>query len=324
MDEGFPTFHAMNAWRVLRKVADGGMSAVHVAEQLGFGGFTRVVGVKRMRPELLERPQYRELFLSEARLVAELAHENIQQVHGLVEWDGVPVIITEWIDGLNLEQLNARLDDLNAYLPPNLALHIVARVASALAWAWTKSDGQGRALKLVHCDLSPVNILVGWRGVVKLVDFGIARASCRSAESLPNEILGKSPYLSPEQASGEDLDARSDIFTLGLVLFELLTGEQAFPAQNIDETKSLHGQWDVRSPREWNPAISLEVERILERMMAREPSERFASMSLVVEAIDGLLYRHGPGPDAERLAAYLRGIFPEAGQSGKDVGPPTV
>ncbi len=315
MHDGSQTFHAVTTWRVLRQVAEGGMSEIHLAEQSVVGGAARIVGLKRLKRHLCEQPLYRELFASEARLVAQLPHDHIQQVFGLVEWDGAPTLVTEWVDGINLEELNTRLDAMNAYLPPNLALLVVARVAAALAWAHGRRGAHGEMLEVVHCDISPVNILLGWHGAIKLADFGIARAHGRAASRLPADILGKSPYLAPEQAVGGPIDTRTDVFALGLVLFELLTGQQVFPAQNVDETRDLHARWELVSPREWNPSISNDVEAILMRMLARDPAERFADCAQVAAAIEQLLNRFARGPDATRLALYLSGIFPEIDRS---------
>jgi serine/threonine protein kinase len=306
------TFHALTTWRVLARVGDGGMAEVFLAEQLGLGRFVRHVGVKTIRRELAARSGYRALFMEEATRLAGLRHENIQLALELVTWDDRPALIFEWVHGLTLEDLNARLDERDDYLPPNLALHIVSRVARALAHIAHHPLPDGRDGSLVHCDVSPVNILVGWDGVVKLTDFGIAREGHRDgADRNVAGLLGKAPYLSPEQAAGLPLDPRSDIFSLGLVLFELLTGAQAFPARDLDETLALHARWDVPSPCNWNPAIPPAVEDILRGMIARRPEDRFPSAAAVVSAIQDHVGRHGVGPSGDALARYLDVVFPE-------------
>ncbi len=306
------TFHALTTWRILAKVGDGGMAEVYLAEQRGLGQFIRHVGVKTIRRELASRPGYRALFMAEATRLAGLRHPNIQHALELVTWDDRPALIFEWIHGLTLESINARLDERNDYVPPNLALHIVSRVAHALAHIAHHLGPDGRDGSLVHCDVSPVNILVGWDGTVKLTDFGIARDS----HDVPHQDavtgpLGKAPYLSPEQAAGLPLDPRSDIFSLGLVLFELLTGVQAFPARHLEETLALHARWELPSPRQWNPAIAPAIEDVMRGMIARRPEDRFPSAEAVVIAIQDLVGRHGVGPCGDALARYLDVIFPE-------------
>ncbi len=304
-------FQTLGTFRIIKKVAEGGMGQVFLADQLGVSGFSKKVGIKTIKRELLERYYYRDMFIDEAKLVATLIHENIQQVYNLVDWAGSLAIIMEWVHGVTLEDLNTRLDEKNDYLPPALAVFIVSRVARALAYAHEKHGHDGRPLLLVHRDVSPVNIFVSWGGVVKLADFGIAKARSARRAHRDNEILGKAPYLSPEQARGGAIDNRSDIFTLGLVLFELLTGEQVYPVENIDDAVVLHDKNEIPSPREWNPAISPEIERIMRIMLQRDPAQRYQRAREIVRELEILLYQNGYGPTNERLAEYLESLFPE-------------
>ena len=309
MDES--GFEAPSAYRIIKKVAEGGMGQVFLADQLGVSGFSKTVGIKTIKRELLDRYYFRNMFIDEAKLVATLIHENIQQVYQLVEWGSSLAIILEWVHGVTLEDINTRLDERNDYLPPNLAVFIVSRVARALAYAHEKRGPDGRPLFLVHRDVSPVNIFVSWGGVVKLADFGIAKASKARKAIRDDEILGKAPYLSPEQAKGGQIDARSDIFTLGLVLFELLTGEQVYPVETIDDAIALHGKKEIPSPRDWNPSISPEIDRIMRIMLEHDPNKRYQRARDIVRDLEILLYQNGYGPTNERLAEYLDVIFPE-------------
>jgi len=304
-------FQTIGSYRIIKRVAEGGMGEVFLADQGGVSGFTKTVGIKTIKRELLDRYYFRDMFIDEAKLVATLVHENIQQVYQLVDWDGSLAIIMEWVHGVTLEDLNTRLDERNDYLPPNLAVFIVSRVARALAYAHEKRGPDGRPLFLVHRDVSPVNIFVSWGGVVKLADFGIAKARSTRRAHRDDEILGKAPYLSPEQAKGLQIDARSDVYTLGLVLFELLTGEQVFPVETIDDAIALHDKGELPSPRDWNPAISPEIERIMRVMLERDPTRRYQRARDIVRELELLLYQNGYGPTNERLAEYLDAIYPE-------------
>ena len=306
----FTHFQYVSSYRVIKKIAEGGMGKVYLAEQLGVSGFSKVVGIKTIRSELLDRIYYRDMFIAEAKLVATLIHENIQQVYQLVDMAGNLAIIMEWVHGLTLEDINTRLDERNDYLPPDLAVFIVSRVARALAYAHEKRGADGEPLALVHRDVSPVNIFCSWGGVVKLADFGIAKAtSARKSED--GEIMGKAPYLAPEQAQGNTLDARTDIFSLGLVLFELLTGEQVYPVETIDDAIVLHDSRKIPSPREWNPAITADIEVIMRKMLERDPTRRYQRARDIVRDLELLLYSEGYGPTNERLAEYLAELFPE-------------
>lgn len=299
----------MMEWRVLEKVASGGMADIYRAEQRCLGAACRMVGLKVIRPEVAARPGYAELFQREAILAAGLAHDHLQQVLGLVSWDGKPTIVLEWVDGINAEELSVRLDRDNRYMPPGLALYVVACLARGLHHAHTRRSGDGTPAGLLHRDVSPVNVLLGWDGRVKLADFGIATCAHQAAAARPTEIMGKSPYLSPEQARDEPLDARSDVFSLGLVLFELLTGDQLFPAQNLDEALDLHARWALPSPRDWNPAISPEIEGLLFAMVAKDPGGRPESALEVVERARTLLGRADEPSDGLRLERWLAEQF---------------
>lgn len=304
-------FQYVSTYRVINKIAEGGMGQVYMAEQLGVSGFSKTVGIKTIRRELLDRYYYRDMFIDEAKLVASLIHENIQQVYQLVDMAGSLAIIMEWVHGITLEDINARLDDKNDYLPPELGVFVTSRIARALAYAHDKRGPDGRPLFLVHRDVSPVNIFVSWGGVVKLADFGIAKAMSARKSVRDGEIMGKAPYLAPEQARGQVVDARSDIFSLGLVLFELLTGEQVYPVEAIDDAVHLHDTREIPSPREWNPSISPEIEVIMRKMLERDPNKRYQRAKHIVRDLELLLYSSGYGPTNERLAEYIDELFPE-------------
>lgn len=306
------SFVTQGRYRLIAEVATGGMGKVYLADQLGVAGFEKTVGIKTIRRELVESPVFRSLFVEEAKLVADLVHENIQQVYGLIEMGGAYAIVMEWVHGLTFEDINTRLDELNDYLPPDLAVFMVSRAARALAYAHTKRDRHGRLMQIVHRDVSPVNIFASWQGVVKLADFGIAKTvNLEAAEAEPNHIMGKVPYMSPEQALGEDTDARTDIFALGLVLFEMLTGEQIYPTDSAEEVREWHRTKVIPSPREWNPAIPPLIDTILSRMLQPRPEARYQTAADVVKELELYMYSGGYGPTNERLAEYLHQLFPE-------------
>jgi serine/threonine protein kinase len=304
-------FQYVSTYKIINKIAEGGMGQVYLAEQLGVSGFSKTVGIKIIRRELLDRIYYRDMFINEAKLVATLVHENIQQVYQLVDMAGSLAIVMEWVHGVTLEDINTRLDERNDYLPPELAVFMVSRVARALAYAHDKRAPDGREMNLVHRDVSPVNIFSGWGGVIKLADFGIAKAMTARKVQRDGEIMGKAPYLAPEQALGGTVDARSDIFSLGLVLFELLTGEQVYPVESIDDALVLHETRAIPSPREWNPSIKPEIETIMRKMLERKPEDRYQRAKDIVRDLELLLYSDGYGPTNERLAEYLDALFPE-------------
>ena len=305
------TYGYEGSYRLLTKIADGGMGTVYLAEQLGADGFTKTVGIKTIRKKWATDPRFRNLFIGEARLVADLIHENIQQVYQLIEMENTLAIVMEWVNGVTFEDINSRLDDRNDYLPPDLAVFLVSRVARALAYAHEKRDRNGQRLHLVHRDVNPVNIFVNWQGVVKLADFGIAKARTHSHIEEESERVGKTPYMAPEQARGEPTDNRSDIFSLGLALFEMLTGEQLHPVAGLDELIIRHRELPLPSVRTWNPTIPERVDAILHKMLAFAPYERYQSARDVVRELELYMYSGGYGPTNEKLAAYLHLLFPD-------------
>jgi len=304
-------FQYVSTYRIIQEVAEGGMGRVFLAEQLGVSGFTKTVGIKTIRRDLVDSGLFRDLFIAEAKLVADLIHENIQQVYHLIDMAGTYAIVMEWVHGVTFEDINSRLDERNEYLPPDLAVFLVSRVARALAYAHDKRGRDGRPLNLVHRDVSPVNIFAGWGGVVKLADFGIAKALTHSHLDDGKETVGKTPYMSPEQARGAVTDARSDIFSLGLVLFEMLTGEQLYPVESVDDVIRLHETKAIPSPRSWNPQIPAEVEPIMLRMLERDHDKRYQTARDVVRDLEIYMYSGGYGPTNEKLATYLHTLFPE-------------
>ncbi|MGM0578293.1 MAG: serine/threonine-protein kinase [Myxococcota bacterium] len=304
-------FQYVGTYRLISEVAEGGMGKVFLAEQLGVSGFTKTVGIKTIRRELIDSGLFRDLFIAEAKLVADLVHENIQQVYQLVDMAGSFAIVMEWVHGVTFEDINSRLDERNEYLPPELAVFVTSRVARALSYAHEKRGRDGRRLNVVHRDVSPVNVFASWQGVVKLADFGIAKTLRVEGPDEQQQIMGKVPYMAPEQGMGLETDHRTDIFALGLVLFEMLTGEQLYPVETVEEVMELHRGKPIPSPRDWNPAIPAEIEPILERLLARDMNARYQHAHQVVRDLEVFMYSGGYGPTNEKLADYLDGLFPE-------------
>ena len=304
-------FYALRGkYKVLRLLAEGGMGRVFLAEQLGASEFSKTVAVKVIRKKWTDMPLFRELFIGEAQLVADLIHENILQVYHLDEFDGSLGIVMEYIHGCTLDDINEQLDSVNSYIPPDLATFIISRVARALAYAHSKLDRNGRPLGIVHRDVSPPNIMVSWAGVVKLSDFGIAKAKTIPATDDRKQVVGKVPFLAPEQVAMEGTSIVSDIYSLGLVWYELLSGRTAYPAETVEDLAELHQKGLPRRPSAYNPAIGSDAERILSRMMAHRPEDRFQTAEEVVQALEKHMYSEGYGPTNEKLRDYLDQLFP--------------
>ena len=215
-------------YRAVQKIADGGSAEVFLAEQQGAAGFKRLVVLKRIRPELYADPQYREMLIEEAQLSMSLHHSNLVEVLDVGEANGRYFLVMELVDGWTLHQIMRRARDAGMPLPPELAVYIAGEICRALAYAHHRSEG-GQPLGIVHRDVCPNNVLVSMHAEVKLTDFGIAKARTRTTHTKVGMIKGKPAYMSPEQVRAEVLDARSDLFSVGTVLYSLLTGQMPFP-----------------------------------------------------------------------------------------------
>jgi len=299
--------------RILRKIADGGMGTVYLGEQLGGSGFAKTVALKFIKPERLQDPVALRMFTDEAKLVADLVHPNIVQVHNLAEFHGQYFIVMEHLHGKTLTEYLKHYRERRCLPDPGMAAFIVSRVCRGLDYAHTKRDRSGCPLGLVHRDVTPSNVMMDFRGAVKLTDFGIAKALTMNMPDETKTIMGKYPYMSPEQAAAAVTDARSDIYSLGLVLYELLTLTQVYTPKTRQELLEMIKKYRIRDPRKIVPAgLPDELVEILMTAVKREPAERYASAQEFGDALERHMYSKGYGPTNEKLARHLLEVWPEA------------
>lgn len=273
-------------YHAVRKIADGGSAEVFLGEQQGAAGFKRPVVLKRIRPELYADAQYREMLVEEARLSMSLHHSNLVEVLDVGESGGRYFLVLELVDGWTLHQLMRRARDVGHPLPPALAVYIVGEVCRALAYAHARTDEQGLPLNIVHRDVCPNNVLVSMHAEVKLADFGIARARTRTPITRIGMIKGKPAYMSPEQTRAEPLDARSDLFSVGTVLYNLLTDHQPFPGPSDQELLVQISNTDVASPATVRPELPKELCKLVLKAMSRKKDDRFASAEEMMRALE--------------------------------------
>lgn len=302
-------------YQLLEKIATGGMAEVWRARAHGISGFEKILVIKKVLPELGKDQEFRDLFVDEARIAAELLHVNIVQVFELDAVQDQLYMAMEYVHGLDLSRLITRARNLGPF-PIPLALFIVAEVLKALQFAHDRIDEGGRALNIVHCDISPQNILISYAGEVKLTDFGISRAAFQ-AKSLHTVIRGKYAYMSPEQVDGRGLDGRTDLFSLGIVLYEAVTGRRLFKAKKRDQTLDRVRRAEVPSPRHYRGEISEDLERLLLRSLARRPENRFQSAGEFLDAINQLMVREGHRATNNDVATYLKAVIDAAAAHAK-------
>ncbi|MCX7806750.1 MAG: serine/threonine protein kinase [Planctomycetota bacterium] len=298
--------------RILRKIADGGMGTVYLAEQLGEKLFKKIVAVKVIKEDRLQDRRALQMFLDEARLVADLVHPNIAQVYNLGRVGNLYFIVMEFLHGRTLTDYLNRHREMGVQAPHEMSAFIVSRVCRGLEYAHTKRDIYGRHLGIVHRDVTPSNIMIDFRGAVKLTDFGIAKALTMNMPDETKVIMGKLPYMSPEQASGGGTDARSDIFSLGLVLYESITMTRVYAPKTRAELVEMMTRFRIKDPRRIVPAIPAELAAITMKALERRPEDRFQTAFEFGDALERYMYSKGYGPTNEKLARYLLEIYPGA------------
>ncbi|MEN9784937.1 MAG: hypothetical protein RLZZ299_201 [Pseudomonadota bacterium] len=296
-------------YQLLERLAAGGMAEVFLARSFGAEGFERRVVIKRILPELASNPRFVANFVNEAKLCAVLNHPNVVSVHDLGKVGEEPYIAMEYIHGRDLAQVMRVLRRDGAVVPPDVAASIAASAARGLAHAHGRTTPEGRPLAIVHRDVSPHNILVSFDGSVKLVDFGIARLEGGDGAAAPGG--GKFAYMSPEQASGGALDGRSDVFSLGVVLYELLSGRRLFAEGDADEKRRAVIACALPPMREALPDVPGPLCDLLDGMLARDRDSRTPSADAVEELLRAWLFEVGWRGELEARARWLRGVFPD-------------
>ncbi len=301
------------------------MAEVFQAKSFGVEGFEKVLVIKRILPTLATVPRFVDMFVHEAKLAVRLSHANIVQVFDLGKVDheeGVPpsyFIAMEYVPGLDLATLLARCRRTKQELPIGLAVHIASEIAKALDHAHRRRDEHGRPLGIVHRDISPQNILVSWEGEVKVTDFGIAKARGvlepgEEEDTRNRGVKGKLSYMSPEQALGKDVDERSDLFSLGVVLYEMLAGQNPFAARTASETLRRIIAGEVPPLPIQRADVPEPVAAIVAQLLARAPEARVADAGRLHEALLGWRYASGERLGARELADFIE---PMQGPDGR-------
>nr|WP_254626577.1 serine/threonine protein kinase [Myxococcus sp. CA039A] len=300
------------------------MGAVYLARQKGPVGFQKLLVVKRLLPHLSEDDEFIEMFLDEGRIAAHLNHPNIAQIYDLGDVDGQYFIAMEYVHGEAVGPLGLRAQQRKLSIPLALKCRIIADAAAGLDAAHNARSPSGRKLALIHRDVSPQNVLVGYNGGVKIIDFGVAKASGKFSQTVVGTIKGKHAYMSPEQARGEPLDHRSDIFGLGTVFYELLTHQRLFKRDTeIATLKAVVGT-KIVPPSELSSDIPKELDAIVLKALARKRDERFASAGEVQLALDEFLVQHKLHATPAHLAAFMQDTYSEELEEERLAAEPTV
>jgi serine/threonine protein kinase len=299
-------------YRLKREIATGGMGSVYEAEQYGVEGFVKTVAIKILLPELSQNADFVRMFIDEAQLVSSLVHQNIVQIYQLEKFEGGYYIAMEYIEGVDAEEFVCRHQELQRDVPIELATYIISRVCRGLEYAHNKRDDGGRLLDIVHRDVSPRNVMITNEGEVKLADFGVAKAHRHMDDAIRDNILvGKLEYMSPEQALCEETDGRSDIFSLGALFFDLLTGVRVFERDTEDEAIEVIVKGTTPDPRQYRSDLPDDIVDVLLRCLQRDPAERYQTAGELGYALEYYMYSGGYGPTIMTLAKYMAGLYPK-------------
>jgi serine/threonine-protein kinase len=284
------------------------MGRLYVAEQTGIEGFAKIVALKRILPHLADSPPFRSLFLNEARIAARLEHPNIVATYELGEVEGTYFMALEYLPGEDLGAVLGRCEAPNS-MPIEVAAVLAQQCANGLEYAHQLRDGEGRPSGLVHRDVNPSNIFVTYHGMVKLLDFGVVKASTGNAKTSPGIFKGKYAYCAPEQLKGDSVDPRTDVFSLGIVLWECLTGHRLFDnptdAGTIDAVRSQA----IMAPSLLRPEVPIELEEIAMRALVRDRDRRFQSAHELSEALDRFLSGRRHRPTSNSVGQWLEALF---------------
>ncbi len=308
-------------YQLIRRLATGGMAQIYLARKQGLEGFSKFNVVKRILPHLSENDEFVKMFLDEARIAARLDHPNIVQIFDFGAADDTYFIAMEYIHGEDVRRVWKAAEAAGRTIPVPLVCRIISDASAGLDYAHGYTDPSGLALNIVHRDVSPQNILVTFEGGVKVVDFGIAKAADQATVTRSGVLKGKYSYMSPEQAAGQRVDRRTDVFALGVVMYELLTGERLFKRSNDILTLNAVAECEVPPPSTLVPGIPPDLDAIVLRALAKHPQDRFQEAGQLRLALEDWLTEHRqPGSNAH-LSGFMKELFADRLAEERESGP---
>jgi serine/threonine-protein kinase len=296
-------------YTLIDRIAVGGMAEIFLARQAGIENFEKTIVIKRIRPHLSKQPNFVKMFLNEAKLAAQLNHPNIVQIYDLGKIGESYFIAMEYVFGRDMRRIIPKADSLGIPFPMVYALKIASSVCEGLYYAHQKTDTYGTALNIVHRDVTPENIFVSFDGTVKVLDFGIAKAANQIEQTRAGEIKGKLSYMSPEQCMGKQLDNRSDLFSLGTVLYEWLTGFKLFTGDSEVAILKSITEGKIYAPSYFKADIPEGVEAILMKALEKDRERRYQTAWDMQYDIDQFLSQYEFTPSNIHLSNFLKQLF---------------
>ena len=301
----------LGRYQLMFMLGQGGMGEVHLARLTGAAGFEKLCIVKTVLPNLMGDQNFIDRFHHEARVLVQLTHSNIAQVYDMGDVDGTLYMAIEYVPGVDLSRVETRVERQRAVMPIPIAVFIGQQINEALGYAHRKAGVDGMPLGIVHRDVSPQNVMVSYEGEVKVIDFGLAKSTARSQKTLPSTVMGKLGYMSPEQAVAKPVDHRSDIFSSGIVVWEMLAGKSMYTGGTMSEMVVQMAMGEVPSLSAARPDISPTLEQIVMRALAKDPAARYQRADDFARALNELAVREQMTVGAEDVGNYVRAMCPE-------------
>ncbi len=294
---------------ILEKIAQGGMAEVFKGLTYDFSGIKKFIVIKRILPHISANKEFINMLIAEAKIAVHLSHGNIAQVYDLGKVGNDYFIVMEYVDGKNLSQILKKCREKGNLLPIEFCIYFISELCNGLDYIHRRTDEIGNEFKIVHRDISPQNVIVSFSGNVKIVDFGVAKAAIKLGENESGILKGKFAYMSPEQADGIDIDHRSDLFSTGIVLWELLTGQRLFKKKTNTETVLAVKQMAVIPPSQYRPDIPVELDQIVLKMLNRKVSKRYESAQEIGLDLTKALLKYYPEFKPASINDFLAELF---------------
>ncbi|MEO1272243.1 MAG: serine/threonine-protein kinase, partial [Myxococcota bacterium] len=305
---------AHQRYQVIERLDAGGMAEVFKAKAVSMEGFEKTVAIKRVLPTLTKKERFVRMFLDEARLALFLNHTNIVQTFDIGQADGTYFIVMEFVEGSNLKNILNFLNQRGDRFSVEQAVFITMEICKGLTYAHEKRGPDGEELGIVHRDISPPNVLISRQGEVKIADFGLAKARTQIELTDPGVVKGKFGYLSPEAAQGDTVDAQTDVFAVGIVLWEMLAGKRLFLGKTDMETLQQVRSADIPSLREINPNVPAELERLIGLSLALDKGRRFTTAADMNDELARFLFSRGVAVTNKDISRIVRNVRNEKPQ----------
>jgi len=306
-------------YELVEQIAVGGMAEIHLAKTAGIAGFEKYVALKMIHPNFSQDQHFIEMLIDEAKISVQLQHANIAQTFDLGRVGDTYYITMEYVDGCDLYHLLRRASQHDIEVPLDVAAYIAKEVATGLDYAHRKRDHRGNPLGIVHRDVSPQNVLLSHSGEVKIVDFGIAQATMRARQTAVGVIKGKYYYMSPEQAWADKVDHRTDIFSCGILLYEMLQGQMLYLEEDMTRLLAMVRAADIESISARRPDVPPQLERIVHHALEKRPDDRYRAGTELASDLERFLHVYSPVFTGARLARFVAQVL----QAGTEKAPET-